>query len=136
MEKERNTSVVCNHERAREFGNSVNHLIKPIEQWVKEDDNNRSYILILSRKDDDKGILSILNACGNKSITEHTVAKTMEASDDVRKMILRAQKMFVANTIRRMMSESDDDDEIEPEVDYDDRGEEVDDTDKPEGGER
>ena len=136
MENERNTQEVCNHEKAREFNESVNHLFKPIEQWVKEDDKNRAYILILSRKDDDKGILSIGNACGNKSITEHTVAKTMEASDGFRKLIIAAQKMFLANTIRRMISESDDDDEIEPEVDYDDRGEEVDDTDKPEGGER
>ena len=87
MENERNTKEVCNHERAMEFKESVSHILNPIEQWVKEDDKNRSYILILSRKDDDKGILSIFNACGNKSITEHTVAKTMEASDDVRKMI-------------------------------------------------
>ena len=138
MENERNTSVVGNHERAMEFKESVSHILNPIEQWVNEDNKNRSYVIILSRKEEgeENGINSVFNMYGKKTIVKTSVARAMEVSDDARKMIIDAQKMFVARTIERIMSESDDDDEIEPEVDYDDRGEEVDDTDKPEGGER
>lgn len=138
MENERNTKEVCNHERAMEFKESVSHILNPIEQWVKEDDKNRAYVIILSRKEEgeENGINSVFNMYGKKTIVNTSVARAMEVSGDARKMIIDAQKMFVARTIERIMSESDDDDEIEPEIDYDDRGEEVDDTDKPEGGER
>ena len=53
----------------------------------------------------------------------------MEESEGVRKLIIGSQKMFVANTINRIMGENDDlDDEDIDEPDEDDETEE--------GGER
>lgn len=139
MNVDKSTNVVGDEEKAREFSDSVNHISQSLDQWLKEDTENRSYMIILARKEGEEGeegICSIFNGSGNKAIMKQSLSKAMEVSIAIRKMIIGSQQMFVANTIRRMMSESDDDDEIEPEVDYDDRGEEVDDTDKPEGGER
>ena len=132
MEMEKNTITAGDQQKAREFNESVNHLYQPLEEWVKEDTYNRSYLLIVSCKEgeeDDEALKSILSACGNKYIMKQSISKAMEESEGVRKLIIGSQKMFVANTINRIMGESDDlDDEDIDEPEEDDEIEE--------GGER
>ena len=99
---------------------------------MKEDTRNRSYLLIVScveGEEEDENLKSILSACGNKYIMKRSISKAMEESEGVRKLIIGSQKMFVANTINRIMGENDDlDDE-----DIDEPGE---DDEIEEGGER
>ena len=133
MNVDKSTNVVGDEEKAREFNESVNHLYQPLDEWVKEDTRNRSYLLIVSCKEgeeeDEAAIKSILGACGNKYIMKRSISKAMEESEGVRKLIIGSQKMFVANTINRIMDENDDlDDE-----DIDEPGE---DDEIEEGGER
>lgn len=132
MEMEKNTITAGDQKKASEFEESVNHLYQPLEEWVKEDTRNRSYLLIVScveGEEEDENLKSILNACGNKYIMKRSISKAMEESEGVRKLIIGSQKMFVANTINRIMGESDDlDDEDIDEPDEDDEIEE--------GGER
>ena len=132
MEMEKNTITAGDQQKAREFNESVNHLYQPLDEWVKEDTRNRSYLLIVScveGEEEDEALKSILNACGNKYIMKRSISKAMEESEGVRKLIIGSQKMFVANTINRIMGESDDlDDEDIDEPEEDDEIEE--------GGER
>lgn len=132
MEMEKNTITAGDQEKASEFNESVNHLYQPLDEWVKEDTRNRSYLLIVScveGEEEDEALASIFNACGNKYIMKRSISKAMEESEGVRKLIIGSQKMFVANTISRIMGESDDlDDEDIDEPEEDDETEE--------GGER
>ena len=132
MEMEKNTITAGDQKKAREFSDSVNHLYQPLDEWVKEDTRNRSYLLIVScveGEEEDENLKSILSACGNKYIMKRSISKAMETSEGVRKLIIGSQKMFVANTINRIMYESDDlDDEDIDEPEEDDEIEE--------GGER
>ena len=132
MEMKKNTITAGDQKKASEFEESVNHLYQPLDEWVKEDTRNRSYLLIVScveGEEEDENLKSILSACGNKYIMKRSISKAMEESEGVRKLIIGSQKMFVANTINRIMGESDDlDDE-----DIDEPGE---DDEIEEGGER
>ena len=132
MEMEKNTITAGDQQKASEFEESVNHLYQPLDEWVKEDASNRSYLLIVScveGEEEDEALKSILNACGNKYIMKRSISKAMEESEGVRKLIIGSQKMFVANTINRIMGENDDlDDEDIDEPEEDDETEE--------GGER
>ena len=132
MEMEKNTITAGDQQKASEFEESVNHLYQPLDEWVKEDTRNRSYLLIVScveGEEEDENLKSILSACGNKYIMKRSISKAMEESEGLRKLIIGSQKMFVANTINRIMGESDDlDDE-----DIDEPGE---DDEVEEGGER
>ena len=132
MEMEKNTITAGDQKKASEFEESVNHLYQPLDEWVKEDARNRSYLLIVScveGEEEDEDLASILSACGNKYIMKRSISKAMEESEGVRELIIGSQKMFVANTINRIMGESDDlDDE-----DIDEPGE---DDEIEEGGER
>ena len=132
MEMEKNTITAGDQKKASEFNESVNHLYQPLDEWVKEDASNRSYLLIVScveGEEEDEALKSILNACGNKYIMKRSISKAMETSEGVRKLIIGSQKMFVANTISRIMDENDDlDDEDIDEPEEDDEIEE--------GGER
>ena len=132
MNVDKSTNVVGDEEKAREFSDSVNHISQSLDQWLKEDTENRSYMIIMARKEGEEGeegICSIFNGSGNKAIMKQSLAKAMEVSIAIRKMIIGSQKMFVANTINRIMGESDDlDDE-----DIDEPGE---DDEIEEGGER
>lgn len=132
MEMEKNTITAGDQQKASEFNESVNHLYQPLDEWVKEDTRNRSYLLIVScveGEEEDENLKSILSACGNKYIMKRSISKAMEESEGVRKLIIGSQKMFVANTINRIMGENDDlDDE-----DIDEPGE---DDEIEEGGER
>ena len=132
MEMEKNTITAGDQKKASEFEESVNHLYQPLDEWVKEDTRNRSYLLIVScveGEEEDEDLASILSACGNKYIMKRSISKAMEESEGVRKLIIGSQKMFVANTINRIMGESDDlDDEDIDEPEEDDEIEE--------GGER
>ena len=132
MEMEKNTITAGDQKKASEFEESVNHLYQPLDEWVKEDTRNRSYLLIVScveGEEEVENLKSILSACGNKYIMKRSISKAMEESEGVRKLIIGSQKMFVANTINRIMGESDDlDDE-----DIDEPGE---DDEIEEGGER
>ena len=132
MNVDKSTITAGDQKKAREFNESVNHLYQPLDEWVKEDASNRSYVLVISCKEgeeDDEALKSIFNACGNKYIMKRSISKAMETSEGVRKLIIGSQKMFVANTINRIMGESDDlDDE-----DIDEPGE---DDETEEGGER
>ena len=132
MEMEKNTITAGDQKKASEFEESVNHLYQPLDEWVKEDTRNRSYLLIVScveGEEEDENLKSILSACGNKYIMKRSISKAMEESEGVRKLIIGSQKMFVANTINRIMGENDDlDDE-----DIDEPGE---DDEIEEGGER
>lgn len=132
MEMEKNTITAGDQKKASEFEESVNHLYQPLDEWVKEDTRNRSYLLIVScveGEEEDENLKSILSACGNKYIMKRSISKAMEESEGVRKLIIGSQKMFVANTINRIMGESDDlDDEDIDEPEEDDEIEE--------GGER
>ena len=132
MEMEKNMITAGDQKKASEFEESVNHLYQPLDEWVKEDARNRSYLLIVScveGEEEDEDLASILSACGNKYIMKRSISKAMEESEGVRKLIIGSQKMFVANTINRIMGESDDlDDEDIDEPEEDDEIEE--------GGER
>ena len=132
MEMEKNTITAGDQKKASEFEESVNHLYQPLDEWVKEDTRNRSYLLIVScveGEEEDENLASILSACGNKYIMKRSISKAMEESEGVRKLIIGSQKMFVANTISRIMDENDDlDDEDIDEPEEDDEIEE--------GGER
>ena len=132
MEMKKNTITAGDQKKASEFEESVNHLYQPLDEWVKEDTRNRSYLLIVScveGEEEDEDLASILSACGNKYIMKRSISKAMEESEGVRKLIIGSQKMFVANTINRIMGENDDlDDE-----DIDEPGE---DDETEEGGER
>ena len=132
MEMEKNTITAGDQKKASEFEESVNHLYQPLDEWVKEDTRNRSYLLIVScveGEEEDENLKSILSACGNKYIMKRSISKAMETSEGVRKLIIGSQKMFVANTISRIMDENDDlDDEDIDEPEEDDEIEE--------GGER
>ena len=132
MNVDKSTNVVGDEKKASEFEESVNHLYQPLDEWVKEDTRNRSYLLIVScveGEEEDENLKSILSACGNKYIMKRSISKAMEESEGVRKLIIGSQKMFVANTINRIMGENDDlDDE-----DIDEPGE---DDEIEEGGER
>ena len=132
MEMKKNTITAGDQKKASEFEESVNHLYQPLDEWVKEDTRNRSYLLIVScveGEEEDEDLASILSACGNKYIMKRSISKAMETSEGVRKLIIGSQKMFVANTISRIMDENDDlDDE-----DIDEPGE---DDEIEEGGER
>ena len=132
MEMKKNTITAGDQKKASKFEESVNHLYQPLDEWVKEDTRNRSYLLIVScveGEEEDENLKSILNACGNKYIMKRSISKAMETSEGVRKLIIGSQKMFVASTINRIMDENDDlDDE-----DIDEPGE---DDEIEEGGER
>ena len=132
MNVDKSTNVVGDEEKAREFSDSVNHISQPLDQWLKEDTENRSYMIIMARKEGEEGeegICSIFNGSGNKAIMKQSLSKAMEVSIAIRKMIIGSQQMFVANTINRIMYESDDlDDEDIDEPEEDDEIEE--------GGER
>ena len=132
MEMKKNTITAGDQKKASEFEESVNHLYQPLDEWVKEDTRNRSYLLIVScveGEEEDENLKSILSACGNKYIMKRSISKAMEESEGVRKLIIGSQQMFVANTINRIMGENDDlDDE-----DIDEPGE---DDEIEEGGER
>ena len=132
MEMKKNTITAGDQKKASKFEESVNHLYQPLDEWVKEDTRNRSYLLIVScveGEEEDENLKSILSACGNKYIMKRSISKAMEESEGVRKLIIGSQKMFVANTINRIMGENDDlDDEDIDEPDEDDETEE--------GGER
>lgn len=132
MKVDKSTNVVGDEKKAREFSDSVNHLYQPLDEWVKEDTENRSYMIIMARKEGEEGeegICSIFNGSGNKAIMKQSLAKAMEVSIAIRKMIIGSQQMFVANTISRIMDENDDlDDEDIDEPEEDDEIEE--------GGER
>ena len=132
MKMEKNTITAGDQQKASKFEESVNHLYQPLDEWVKEDTRNRSYLLIVScveGEEEDEDLASILSACGNKYIMKRSISKAMEESEGLRKLIIGSQKMFVANTINRIMGENDDlDDE-----DIDEPGE---DDEIEEGGER
>ena len=132
MEMKKNTITAGDQKKASKFEESVNHLYQPLDEWVKEDTRNRSYLLIVScveGEEEDENLKSILSACGNKYIMKRSISKAMEDSEGVRKLIIGSQKMFVANTISRIMDENDDlDDEDIDEPEEDDEIEE--------GGER
>ena len=132
MEMKKNTITAGDQKKASKFEESVNHLYQPLDEWMKEDTRNRSYLLIVScveGEEEDENLKSILSACGNKYIMKRSISKAMEESEGVRKLIIGSQKMFVANTINRIMGENDDlDDEDIDEPDEDDETEE--------GGER
>ena len=132
MNVDKSTNVVGDEKKAIEFSDSVNHISQPLDQWLKEDTENRSYMIILARKEGEEGeegICSLFNASGNKAIMKQSLSKAMEVSIAIRKMIIGSQQMFVANTISRIMDENDDlDDE-----DIDEPGE---DDEIEEGGER
>ena len=132
MEMEKNTITAGDQKKASEFEESVNHLYQPLDEWVKEDASNRSYLLIVScveGEEEDEDLASILSACGNKYIMKRSISKAMEESEGVRKLIIGSQKMFVANTINRIMGESDD-------LDDEDTDEPGEDDEIEEGGER
>ena len=132
MNVDKSTNVVGDEKKAIEFSDSVNHISQPLDQWLKEDTENRSYMIILARKEGEEGeegICSIFNGSGNKAIMKQSLAKAMEVSIAIRKMIIGSQQMFVANTISRIMDENDD---LEDE-DIDELGE---DDEIEEGGER
>ena len=132
MEMEKNTITAGDQQKASEFNESVNHLYQPLDEWVKEDASNRSYVLVIScneGEEEDEALKTIFNACGNKYIMKRSISKAMEESEGLRKLIIGSQKMFVANTINRIMGEIDDlDDEDIDEPEEDDEIEE--------GGER
>ena len=132
MNVDKSTNVVGDEEKAIEFSDSVNHISKQLDEWLKEDTENRSYMIILARKEGEEGeegICSLFGASGNKAIMKQSLSKAMEISIAIRKMIIGSQQMFVANTISRIMDENDDlDDEDIDEPEEDDEIEE--------GGER
>ena len=134
MNVDKSTNVVGDEEKAREFSDSVNHISQPLDQWLKEDTENRSYMIIMARKEGEEGeegICSLFGASGNKAIMKQSLSKAMEISIAIRKMIIGSQQMFVANTISRIMGEDDDLDDMDEDID-----EPVEDDETEEGGER
>ena len=134
MNVDKSTNVVGDEEKAREFSDSVNHISQSLDQWLKEDTENRSYMIILARKEGEEGeegICSIFNGSGNKAIMKQSLSKAMEVSIAIRKLIIGSQQMFVANTISRIMGEDDDLDDMDEDID-----EPVEDDETEEGGER
>ena len=134
MNVDKSTNVVGDEEKAREFSDSVNHISQSLDQWLKEDTENRSYMIILARKEGEEGeegICSLFGASGNKAIMKQSLPKAMEFSIAIRKMIIGSQQMFVANTISRIMGEDDDLDDMDEDID-----EPVEDDETEEGGER
>ena len=132
MEMEKNTITAGDQKKASEFEESVNHLYQPLDEWVKEDTENRSYMIIMARKEGEEGeegICSIFNGSGNKASMKQSLSKAMEVSIAIRKLIIGSQQMFVANTINRIMYESGD-------LDHEDIDEPVEDDETEEGGER
>ena len=129
MNVEKSTNVVGDEKKAREFSDSVNHISQKLDEWLKEDTENRSYMIILARKEGEEGeegICSLFNASGNKAIMKQSLSRAMEVSIAIRKMIIESQQMFVANTISRIMDENDDlDDEDIDEPEEDDTVEEL-----------
>ena len=133
MNVDKSTNVVGDEKKAREFSDSVNHISQPLDQWLKEDTENRSYMVILARKggeEGEEGICSLFGASGNKAIMKHSLSKAMEVSIAIRKMIVGSQQMFVANTISRIMDENDDLDDIDEDIDDPEEDDEIE-----EGGE-
>ena len=132
MNVEKSTITAGDQKKAIEFSDSVNHISKQLDEWLKEDTENRSYMIIMARKEGEEGeegICSIFNGSGNKAIMKQSLSKAMEVSIAIRKLIIGSQQMFVANTISRIMDENDDlDDEDIDEPEEDDEIEE--------GGER
>ena len=134
MEVDKSTNVVGDEKKAREFSDSVNHISQSLDQWLKEDTENRSYMIILARKEGEEGeegICSIFNGSGNKAIMKQSLAKAMEVSIAIRKMIIGSQQMFVANTISRIMDENDDLDDMDEDINDPEEDHEIE-----EGGER
>ena len=132
MNVDKSTNVVGDEKKAIEFSDSVNHISQPLDQWLKEDTENRSYMIILARKggeEGEEGICSLFGASGNKAIMKQSLSKAMEISIAIRKMIIGSQQMFVANTISRIMDENCD-------LDDEDIDEPVEDDEIEEGGER
>ena len=134
MEMEKNTITAGDQQKASEFNESVNHLYQPLDEWVKEDAGNRSYVLVIScneGEEEDEALKTIFNACGNKYIMKRSISKAMEGSEGVRELIIGSQKMFVANTISRIMGEIDDLDDMDEDIDEPEEDDEIE-----EGGER
>ena len=134
MEVDKSTNVVGDEKKAREFSDSVNHISQPLDQWLKEDTENRSYMIIMARKEGEEGeegICSIFNGSGNKAIMKQSLSKAMEVSIAIRKLIIGSQQMFVANTISRIMGEIDDLDDMDEDIDEPEGDDETE-----EGGER
>ena len=134
MKVDKSTNVVGDEKKAREFSDSVNHISQPLDQWLKEDTENRSYMIIMARKEGEEGeegICSIFNGSGNKAIMKQSLSKAMEVSIAIRKLIIGSQQMFVANTISRIMYESDDLDDMDEDIDEPGEDDEIE-----EGGER
>ena len=134
MNVDKSTNVVGDEKKAIEFSDSVNHISKQLDEWLKEDTENRSYMVILARKggeEGEEGICSLFGASGNKAIMKQSLSKAMEVSIAIRKMIIGSQQMFVANTISRIMDENDDLDDMDEDIDEPEGDDETE-----EGGER
>ena len=134
MEMKKNTITAGDQKKASEFEESVNHLYQPLDEWVKEDASNRSYVLVIScneGEEENEALKTIFNACGNKYIMKQSISKAMETSDGVRKLIIGSQKMFVANTINRIMGDIDELDDMDEDIDEPEGDDETE-----EGGER
>lgn len=134
MNVDKSTITAGDQKKAREFNESVNHLYQPLDEWVKEDASNRSYVLVIScneGEEEDEALKSIFNACGNKYIIKRSISKAMEESEGIRKLIIGSQKMFVANTISRIIGEIDDLDDMDEDIDEPEGDDETE-----EGGER
>lgn len=133
MNVDKSTNVVGDEKKAIEFSDSVNHISKQLDEWLKEDTENRSYMVILARKggeEGEEGICSLFGASGNKAIMKQSLSKAMEVSIAIRKMIIGSQQMFVANTISRIMNENDDLDDMDEDIDDPEEDDEIE-----EGGE-
>lgn len=133
MNVDKSTNVVGDEKKAIEFSDSVNHISKQLDEWLKEDASNRSYVLVIScneGEEEDEALKSIFNACGNKYIIKRSISKAMEESEGIRKLIIGSQKMFVANTISRIMDENDDLDDMDEDIDDPEEDDEIE-----EGGE-
>ena len=134
MNVDKSTITSGDQKKAREFNESVNHLYQPLDEWVKEDASNRSYVLVIScneGEEEDEALKTIFNACGNKYIMKQSISKAMEESEGIRKLIIGSQKMFVANTISRIMGDIDDLDDMDEDIDEPEEDDEIE-----EGGER
>lgn len=132
MNVDKSTNVVGDEKKAIEFSDSVNHISRPLDEWLKEDTENRSYMIIMAKagEEGEEGIYSLFNASGNKAIMKRSLSKAMEVSIAIRKMIIGSQQMFVANTINRIMGDIDDLDDMDEDIDEPEEGDEIE-----EGGE-
>ena len=134
MNVDKSTNVVGDEKKAREFSDSVNHISQQLDEWLKEDTENRSYMIILARKEGEEGedgICSLFNASGNKAMMKQSPSTAMEVSRAIRKMSIGSQQMFVANTISRIMGDIDDLDDMDEDIDEPEEDDEIE-----EGGER